>query len=242
MVGLGKCLLNDLPGLLLETGPHALSLRTGTRCTGKAAAGFGNHIFGGANERGNRIHGCHSGHAFSVFLFPFGQPLAHFVGPSLGGLAGLLAQIPCQHRHPLAIDTGHQHRAGALTLGSRSVPRIVKNVEVHRRALDQLFDLALGDMAAGVFANALKCFVKGALCGFFGHSATQFKRIALIGQIQFGIQRVKTLDAFLSISRTFDRDGTQYCFQLSPLGPYPWTFNPVGTAYRLVAFARAAVI
>ena len=115
-------LADDLIGLFFETGPHAFLLRTGSRLARKRAVSFSHHIFRGTDKRRNCVNRGHSGHTLGIFLFSFGQPLAHFVGSCLGGLSGLLAKILCAHHNPLAIDAGHQYRTSILILGSRVVP------------------------------------------------------------------------------------------------------------------------
>ena len=98
-------------------------------------------------------------------------------------------------------------------------------------------------MAAGVFVNALKCFVKGTLGGFFGHAAAHLKRVALIGQVEFSIQRMQTLHPLLTVSRSLYRNGAKHRLKLPLLKPHTRADNPISTLHGwVVAPAGAAVI
>ncbi len=176
------------------------------------------------------------------FFSPLDSRVPILCARAAAALRVCLPQVLSSHRHTLAIDADGQYRAGALILAGQRLPRVVKSVEVLGRSHDQLFELALGDMAAGVFADALKCFVKGALGGFFGHAAAQFKRIALIWQVELGIQRMQTLHPLLAVSRSLYRDGSEHCLKLSLLKSHTRPYDPIITLHGWVALAGTAVI
>ena len=101
MAGFEQRLFNDLFGLFFETGPHTLLLRTGAWRSGTGGATVVNQLLGCSHKRRNCVDSRHGGHTLGIFLFPFGQPCAHFVCARFGGFPGLLPQVLSSHRSHL---------------------------------------------------------------------------------------------------------------------------------------------
>jgi hypothetical protein len=90
--------------------------------------------------------------------------------------------------------------------------------------------------------DRLHRLVEGTLCRLFGHTAAKFKRIAIWGKVEFGIQRVKATCARLPVPGAAFPDRAEYRLDLAFLKPHPRLLDTVGTADGLSAPAGAAVV
>src|SRR5262249_15737494 len=132
--------------------------RAGRRAPRGGGAAGGVAGGGGGNGLGV-VDGGDLGHALAVPLLALREPGGELGRAPRRGLGGGDAQSVRTHDHALAVAGDDEN---VVRLAGRPLPLLIEGVDVGRRSLDQLLQLALAQALSGTPQNRLPDVVKGA--------------------------------------------------------------------------------
>ena len=173
---------DDLGRAIDDAGSQPLAL--GDRGPGRGGplvVGGGQHVDRGARRGRRVVDGADLGQSLAVALLALGQTRSELGLAAGRRLGGRRAQRVMAHHDAVAVTGQHQHVAvvgrGALALG-------VEGVEVDRRAVGEVLDLALSDALAGRPLDRLHSVIERPARRLHGRQPAQPVRVLLAGRFR----------------------------------------------------------
>ena len=158
---------------------------------------------GVAGNRLGVVDGTDLGHALAVALLPLREPGGELGCAPRRGLRGGGTQGVRTHDDALAVTGDDEHVCG---LAGGPLALLIEGVEVRRRSLDQLLQLALAQALSGAPQNRLPDVVEGAARALHDGQSPQPVRVQLERQVQLRVGGMQLGVAPPPVSHACDLD------------------------------------